>query len=70
MLTDFFFFFFFKQWVPESAPGEVVKIESPNQFAPVGADPKELKQKFQKVCNVVLFCDQWFLSLVTHMSMT
>jgi len=35
--------------VPEKAPGAVTKIESPNQFAPIGADPKELKAKFHQV---------------------
>jgi hypothetical protein len=41
--------FFSCQWVQDTAPGNVIKIESPNQFAPIGADPKELKTKFHQV---------------------
>jgi adducin len=37
------------KWVPDKAPGEVIKIDSPNHFVPVGADPKELKTKFHQI---------------------
>jgi len=37
------------RWIPDSAPGSLIKIENPNQFAPVGTDPKELKAKFREI---------------------
>jgi len=37
------------QWVPDTAPGAVIKIENANQFAPVTCDPKELRSKFHEV---------------------
>ena len=42
------------QWVPDTAPGTVIRIESQNQFAPIGADPKELRAKFHQVYYFVL----------------
>jgi len=41
------------QWVPDTAPGAVIKIENANQFAPVTCDPKELRNKFHEVCMTV-----------------
>ena len=39
------------KWVPESqSTGSTpVKVENANQFAPQGENPKEYKQKFQKI---------------------
>ena len=42
------------QWVPDAAPGHVVKIDNANQFAPVGSNPKELRHKFYEVCTSVM----------------
>ena len=42
------------QWVPDTAPGSVIKIENANQFAPVGSDPKELRTKFHEVHITVI----------------
>ena len=42
------------QWVPDAAPGHVVKIDNANQFAPVGSNPKELRDKFYEVCTSVM----------------
>ena len=41
------------QWVPEQSPNKTstpIKVEDPNQFAPQGSDPKELKSKHKEVC--------------------
>ena len=55
LIYDVWFF----QWIPDKAPGAVTKIESPNQFAPIGANPKELKAKFYQVRIGRCFTSFW-----------
>lgn len=38
------------QWVPDQAPGTMIKIDNPNQFVPVGTNSKEVKAKVKEVC--------------------
>jgi len=37
------------KWVPDEGPAPVIKIENANQFAPIGANSKELRAKFQEI---------------------
>ena len=48
---------FCTQWIPDNAPGTLIKIDDPHQFAPLKNDAKELKQKFHEVLHylIVLF---------------
>jgi adducin len=43
----------YTKWIAEKDPelksSYIIKTENPNQFAPQGADPKELKQKHQEI---------------------
>jgi len=45
------------QWVPDEAPGTMIKIDNPNQFVPVGTNSKEVKAKVKEVCPqlVIIF---------------
>jgi hypothetical protein len=43
---------FLLQWVKDENEGPSspsVKVDTPNQFAPLGSDPKELKDKYKAV---------------------
>ena len=47
--------FSFCQWVPSGSDepkNTPVRVDNPNQFAPLGADPKELRKKHKEVSNV------------------
>ncbi|KAK2190284.1 hypothetical protein NP493_79g03033 [Ridgeia piscesae] len=37
------------EWVSEGAGGNPIKLETPNMFAPQGANPKELTEKFKEI---------------------
>lgn len=37
------------RWIPDEAPGTIIKIENPNQFVPVGTNPKEVKAKVKEI---------------------
>ena len=39
------------QWVSDGSGGNPVRFEDPNMFAPQGANPKELNQKFKEVLS-------------------
>ena len=48
--------------MPEHSPNKTstpIKVEDPNQFAPQGSDPKELKSKHKEVCmkRASIICD-------------
>ena len=48
--------------MPEHSPNKTstpIKVEDPNQFAPQGSDPKELKSKHKEVCmkRASITCD-------------
>jgi adducin len=48
------------QWVADKdeMPVKPMKVENPNQFAPQGENPKELKEKYKAVSRFLLelFC--------------
>ncbi|KAI0212225.1 Protein hu-li tai shao [Lamellibrachia satsuma] len=39
----------YTRWVSEGAGGQPIKLEDPNMFAPQGANPKELTEKFKEI---------------------